>query len=126
MISTIHKLVGNSYVNNKRKVYDINEMYLEKLGFEKKTAFSDQNKCIFRYHKPGNSAKGFDVIFVEEFGILSVEEFGIDLITGNTHFRNTIVGMFHIESDEDLAFIFSKNVRLKFMFEIAAKRGMKL
>src|SRR5512138_3544675 len=98
MINTIYNSVETTDINQGKKIYDINESFLNKLGFEKRNSMPDPDRSIFRYYNPQKKGKGFDLIFVEEFGILSVEEFGIDLITGHTYFRNTIVGIFHIES----------------------------
>lgn len=109
------------YQKEAKRNYLPDETYLNKLGFLKLEAATGREKCIYRFYNPSNN-KGFDLIFSDDFGILTVEEFISDTATGRIFSCNTIVGMFHVESDEELKFIFSRNVRLNYVFNISRKR----
>jgi hypothetical protein len=101
---------------------DLSQNYLCKLGFVRLDSTADPDFSVYRYCTPKKSGKGFDLIFSGEFGIITVEEFATDPVSGSISFRNTIVGMFQIECQEDLHFIFSRNIRLKHTFKTALKR----
>jgi hypothetical protein len=96
----------------------INEAFLSRLGFYRVISEKIQDTKTYRYCN--QHGHGFDVIFSEEFNVPTVEEFGYD-DAGKTSFNNTIVGMFHIQLPEDLDFIFSRNVRLNYVFNTAKK-----
>jgi hypothetical protein len=107
---------------NMAVAYTLDEMYLFKLGFSKLLGAPDEKDSTFRYYNPNITGAGFDLIYANDFGVVTVEEFSTDPGTGNIFSRNPIVGMFHIKSDEDLKFIFSRNVRLNLAFGILPKR----
>lgn len=103
--------------------YSPDESYLKKLGFLKLEVTAGRKELVFRYHNLNKKGKGFDLLFSDDFSILTIEEFMPDTKgTGINSYRNTIVGMFHIESDDDLKFIFSRNVRLNYVFNISPKK----
>lgn len=106
----------------KKNRYLLNEKLLQDIGFIKTDFAKKRRENVFRYYHPGSMEKGFDLIYSDDYSIVSVEEFTINPATGITRFRNTIVGMFHIQSDEDLRFIFSKNVRLNFVLNVSPRR----
>lgn len=96
----------------------INENFLSQLGFYRVISEQIQDTKTYRYCN--QHGHGFDVIFSEEFNILTVEEFGYD-DAGRATCNNKIVGMFHIQEPEDLDFIFSRNVRLNYVFNTTKK-----
>lgn len=107
---------------NKKVSYVINEEFLKKLGFIEVKSAGSPETATYRYHNPAAGGTGFDLIYVKEFGIVSVEEFWTDMPEANNGFRNMIMGVFRIESDNDLAFIFLKNVRLCYTFQTSVRR----
>ncbi|GAB2817385.1 hypothetical protein [Ferruginibacter profundus] len=106
----------------KKNTYTINEKFLQRLGFKKIEVLSGQNEWVYRYYKPSKECNGIELIFIKDFCILSVEEFWLNHSNGFEQVSNTIVGKFSIYSDEDLQFIFSRNIRLNYLFNIAGKR----
>jgi len=120
------KLNGNnqpqslSFPKN-RSTYNINENYLQRLGFEKNEVLSGINEWVYRYYKPSKQCNGIELVFIRDFCILSVEEFWLNRSNGTEKVSNTIVGKFRIYSDEDLQFIFSRNIRLNYLFNITRR-----
>jgi len=106
----------------KMPVYMINEAYLKSIGFAKQDSPAERNEIVYRYNRPGRYAGGVELIFEKEFGVLSVEEFCLNKRNGIEYHAYTIVGKFRINSDEDLAFIFAKNIRLNYLFNIDGRR----
>ncbi len=102
--------------------YNINENYLLAMGFEKNDILSGPQELVYRYYRPSKSRSGIELIFEREFGILSVEEFWLDKNNDLAYFTYTIVGKFRICSDDDLAFIFLKNIRLNYIFNVNGRR----
>jgi hypothetical protein len=102
--------------------YVINEDILSGIGFEKNEALSDLQQTVYRYYRHSKVCSGIELIFEKEFGILSVEEFWLNKNNDIEYFSYTIVGKFRISSDQDLAFIFSRNIRLNYLFNIEGKR----
>lgn len=102
--------------------YAINENYLLAMGFEKNEVLSGPKELVYRYYRRSKSCNGIELIFEKEYGILSVEEFWLDKNDGLEYFTYTIVGKFRICSDDDLAFIFSKNIRLNYLFNMNRRR----
>lgn len=102
--------------------YSINENYLLAMGFEKKDFLSGPQELVYRYYRPSKNCSGIELIFEKEFGVLSIEEFWLDKNNGLEYVTYTIVGKFRICSDEDLAFIFSKNIRLNYIFNVSGRR----
>lgn len=96
----------------------INESFLSRLGFCR--VINEQIQDFKTYRYCNQQGHGFDVIFSEEFNVLTVEEFGYDE-TGKAICNNTIVGMFKLQLPEDLDFIFSRNVRLNYVFNMSKK-----
>jgi hypothetical protein len=105
-----------------KTVYAINENYLLAKGFEKNELLSGPLESVYRYYRPSKNCSGIELIFEKEFGILSVEEFWLNKNNNLEYFTYTIVGKFRISSDEDLAFIFSKNIRLNYIFNMNRRR----
>lgn len=97
----------------------IDETFLLKLGFYRVVSNYQEETKIYRFSS--EHGRGFDVIFSEEFGVLTVEEFDCDDHSNKISYNNTVVGMFHIYSTDDLSFIFSRNVRLNYVFNTAKK-----
>lgn len=104
------------------KGYSINVRYLQGLGFEKNESLSGIYESVYRYTRRTKEYNGIELVFVNDFGILSVEEFWLDQIDGKEYITHTIVGKFKICSDADLEFIFSKNIRLNYIFNIDGRR----
>lgn len=96
----------------------IHEDFLSKLGFCRVTEAQNHATRVYRFFN--QKGHGFDVIFSEEFNVLTIEEFECNG-AGGISYNNTIVGMFHIYSPDDLDFIFSRNVRLNYAFKTAKK-----
>jgi hypothetical protein len=92
------------------------------IGFEKNEVLSGPREWVYRYYQPSKGCSGIELIFEKEFGILSVEEFWLNKNNDLEYFTYTIVGKFRICSDEDLAFIFSRNIRLNYIFNINRRR----
>ena len=109
-----------SFLKN-RSIYDINEKYLQRLGFEKNEVLSGLNECVYRYYKPSKKCNGIELVFIRDFCILSIEEFWLNRSDGTEKISNTIVGKFQIYSDEDLQFIFSRNIKLNYLFNITRR-----
>jgi len=107
---------------SKKNIYIINEKYLQHLGFQKNEVLSGHNEWVYRYYKPSKGCNGIELIFIKDFCILSVEEFWLNNSNGVEQFTNTIVGKFRIYSDDDLQFIFTRNIRLNYLFNIAGKK----
>jgi hypothetical protein len=105
-----------------RSIYTINEEYLRKIGFEKNEPLSSPCEWVYRHYDPVAGEHGIELKFLKEFGVLSVDEFWINREEGSELFSHTIVGKFRIYSDDDLYFIFSRNVRLHHLFSVANKR----
>lgn len=106
----------------RRPVYNINENYLLAMGFEKNDILSGPQELVYRYYRPSKNGSGIELIFEKEFGVLSIEEFWLDKNKGLEYVAYTIVGKFRICSDDDLAFIFSKNIRLNYLFNMNRRR----
>lgn len=107
---------------SKKNIYTINEKYLQHLGFQKKEDLSNLNEWVYRYYKPAKQCNGIELVFLKEFCILSIEEFWLNHSTGSEQVTNTLVGKFRIYSDDDLRFIFTRNIRLNFLFNIAGRK----
>lgn len=105
-----------------RTAYTINEFFLRKLGFEKNEALSGSDECVYRYYNAETPGNGLELFFLKEFSILSIVEFRIVPPGDEKYYTHPIVGEFRVSSDEDLKFIFSKNVRLNYIFNIANRR----
>jgi hypothetical protein len=103
-------------------VYIINEDILSGLGFEKNETLSNPQQTVYRYYRYSKGCSGIELIFENEFGILSVEEFRLNKNNDLEYFSYTIVGKFRISSDQDLAFIFSRNIRLNYIFNVEGRR----
>lgn len=91
------------------------------MGFEKNGILSGPKELVYRYYRPSKKGSGIELIFEKEFGVLSIEEFWLDKINGLEYVTYTIVGKFRICSDDDLAFIFSKNIRLNYLFNMSRR-----
>ena len=109
-------------INSGKPVYTINEEYLKRLGFKKNEVLSGPNEWIYKYSNPATEGNGLELIFLKEYGILSVEEFWVNHDDAGGYIAHTIVGKFNICSDEDLDFIFSRNIKLNFIFNVVCKR----
>ena len=107
-------------VNNPR--YSLNEAYLIKLGFNKSETGNGSDHLTYKYQSRETTGSGFELVFQKEYGILSIEEFWEHPADGILYIGNPIVGKFRIQSDEDLRFIFSRNVRLSHIFFTACKK----
>ncbi len=107
---------------SKKNIYTINEKYLQHLGFQKNEELSGLNEWVYRYYKPAKKCNGIELVFLKDFCILSVEEFWLNNSTGSEQISTTIVGKFRIYSDDDLRFIFTRNIRLNFLFNIAGRK----
>ncbi len=105
-----------------KKNYSINEEYLLAMGFEKNEPLSGPDQSVYRYYLPSRGCSGIELIFEKVFGVLSVEEFRLNKNADLEYFSYAIVGKFRICSDEDLRFIFSKNIRLNYIFNIEGRR----
>lgn len=101
--------------------YSLNENYLSQLGFSKLEPGREQHPLRYRYYC-NRQDQGFELAFCARYNILSVTEFMHDPETGEWIYSNTVVGMFHIGSDDDLRFIFLRNVRLNFVFHTSRKK----
>ena len=108
--------------NEERPVYIINEGYLRMMGFEKNETLSKPTELVYRFYRPAKECHGIELIFEKQFGVLSVEEFWLNKNTNLEYYTYTIVGKFRICSDDDLAFIFSKNIRLNYIFNVNGRR----
>lgn len=102
--------------------YIINENYLYSLGFEKNEVLSGPEEWVYRYYNFQSGKNGIELQFLYEFGILSIEEFWQNTTDNDAYFPHVIVGKFRISCDDDLHFIFSKNIRLNYIFNVASKR----
>ncbi len=105
-----------------RSTYCLNVAFLQNLGFEKNEVLSGPTEWVYRYYRRGKGCHGIELVFFKEFSILSVEEFWLDKSDESAYISNSIVGKFRICSDEDLGFIFSKNVKLNHIFNVDGKR----
>ncbi len=108
--------------NETRSTYCINVDFLQNLGFEKNEVLSGPTEWVYRYYRRGKGCHGIELVFLKEFSILSVEEFWLDQSDDSAYVSNSIVGTFRICSDEDLDFIFSRNVKLNHIFNVDGKR----
>ena len=97
--------------------YRLNDHFFSRLGFTKQT---DGDASIYRYSNPLTTNNIIEVVYQPEFDVLSIGEFWIGTLGELT--GNNLLGQFRIESDEDLAFIFLKNVRLHHLFYNTRKR----
>lgn len=109
-------------ISKGKAVYPINDAYLFNLGFEKNEALSGPEEWVYRYYRPCKRCSGIELIYLREFGILSVEEFWLNGINGVEQMAQTIVGKFRVYCNEDLDFIFSRNIRLNYIFNVDGKR----
>jgi len=107
---------------NETPVYCINENYLQAMGFEKNEMLSGPQQLVYRFYRPSKGCCGIELIFEKQFGVLSVEQFRLNKNNDLEYFTYTIVGKFRICCDEDLAFIFSKNIQLNYIFNINGRR----
>lgn len=105
-----------------RPVYSINIDFLRNLGFEKNDILSSPTEWVYQYYCRVKGCYGIELVFAKEYGILSVEEFWIDRSDESAYVTNSIVGKFRVCSDEDLNFIFSKNIKLNYLFNVEGKR----
>ncbi len=105
-----------------RNAYCINVEFLQNLGFEKNEVLSGPAEWVYRYYCRGRGCHGIELVYFNEFSILSVEEFWLDKSDESNYISNSIVGKFRICSDEDLGFIFSRNVKLNHIFNVDGKR----
>jgi len=101
--------------------YSLNENFLSQLGFLKLEPAADQKESVYRYYR-NKMERGFDLIFCKAFRILTVIEFMTEPDTGEFKYSNMVLGMFHVDSDDDLKFIFSRNVRLNFVFNTSRRK----
>lgn len=102
--------------------YCINIEFLQNLGFEKNEVLSGPTEWVYRYYRQTKGCHGIELVFSKDFSILSVEEFWLNKSDEMAYISNSIVGKFRICSDEDLGFIFSRNVKLNYIFNVDGKR----
>lgn len=121
-LNTQNQIVRNPYIKSKA-VYCINIDFLRKLGFEKNEVLSGPAEWVYQYYRRVNDSYGIEVVFLKEFSILSVEEFWLNKSDESAYVSNSIVGKFRICSDEDLDFIFSRNIKLNYIFNVDGKRA---
>lgn len=117
-----HDQVMRSTSAETRTVYCLNIDFLRKLGFEKNETLSNATEWVYRYYCGVKNCYGIELVFSKEHSILSVEEFWISRPEDSAYVTNSIVGKFKICSDEDLNFIFSRNIKLNYIFNVNGKR----
>ena len=105
-----------------KEEYTIDECYLYRLGFKKQETLSGEDESVYRYFNPFASGNGVELHFLKEHGIVSIEEFWLTSPEGGLQLAHPIVGQFTIHVAGDLQFLFSKNVRLNYIFNVAHRR----
>ncbi len=104
-----------------RKRYFINECFLMNLGFKRNETLSCGYEWVYRYESTITPGNGLELLFLQEYGIVTIKEFwageGTECCSAHS-----LIGEFRINADEDLEFIFTKNVRLNFIFHVANRR----
>lgn len=117
-----HDQVMRSTSAETRSVYCLNIDFLRNLGFEKNEILSSPSEWVYRYYCRVKGCYGIELVFSKDFSVLSVEEFWLDRPEESVYVTNSIVGKFKICSDEDLNFIFSRNIKLNYIFNVNGKR----
>lgn len=102
--------------------HTIDESYLFRLGFQKPEELSTATEWVYRYYSPAGDGHGLELRFLRDYGIVSISEFWCPWSGESSGFSPAIVGQFTIHTGDDLHFLFSKNVRLNYMFNIAYRR----